>query len=150
MLLTTLTTVRARAFGTGWTPSEPVLAEYTSVLPTSTVTRYVAYDPASASQVIQLVTAPASGVKSYAIEEHLPPLVTPVAISGGGVWDATNFVVRWGPFQDGLARTLTNVVTGPAGTYLLTGTASLIWPMRSRRTIERVTSTPQRSQITPL
>ena len=32
----------------------------------------------------------------------------------------------------------------------LTGAASSIWPMRSRRTLERVTSTPQRSQTMPL
>jgi len=30
-----------------------------------------------------------------------------------------------------------------------TGTASSMCPMRSRRTLESVTSTPQRSQITP-
>ena len=32
----------------------------------------------------------------------------------------------------------------------LTGAASSMWPMRSRRTFARVTSTPQRSQILPL
>ncbi len=32
----------------------------------------------------------------------------------------------------------------------LTGAASSMWPMRSRRTFERVTSTPQRSQTMPL
>ena len=31
-----------------------------------------------------------------------------------------------------------------------TGAASLMWPMRSRRTLARVTSTPQRSQMMPL
>ena len=31
-----------------------------------------------------------------------------------------------------------------------TGTASSMWPMRSRRTRASVTSTPQRSQTTPL
>jgi hypothetical protein len=31
-----------------------------------------------------------------------------------------------------------------------TGAASSIWPMRSLRTLERVTSTPQRSQMMPL
>ena len=32
----------------------------------------------------------------------------------------------------------------------LTGTASSMWPMRSRRTRAKVTSTPQRSQTMPL
>ena len=32
----------------------------------------------------------------------------------------------------------------------LTGAARSMWPMRSRRTFERVTSTPQRSQTMPL
>ena len=32
----------------------------------------------------------------------------------------------------------------------LTGAASSMWPMRSRRTLEVVTSTPQRSQTIPL
>ena len=31
-----------------------------------------------------------------------------------------------------------------------TGASSWMWPMRSRRTLERVTSTPQRSQMMPL
>ena len=31
-----------------------------------------------------------------------------------------------------------------------TGAASSMWPIRSRRTFERVTSTPQRSQMMPL
>ena len=31
-----------------------------------------------------------------------------------------------------------------------TGAARSTWPMRSRRTFERVTSTPQRSQTMPL
>ena len=31
-----------------------------------------------------------------------------------------------------------------------TGAASSMWPMRSRRTFERVTSTPHRSQMMPL
>ena len=31
-----------------------------------------------------------------------------------------------------------------------TGAASSMWPMRSRRTLARVTSTPQRSQTIPL
>ena len=31
-----------------------------------------------------------------------------------------------------------------------TGAASSMWPIRSRRTFARVTSTPQRSQTTPL
>ena len=31
-----------------------------------------------------------------------------------------------------------------------TGTASSMWPMRSRRTRATVTSTPQRSQVMPL
>ena len=32
----------------------------------------------------------------------------------------------------------------------VTGAASSMWPMRSRRTLERVISTPQRSQMMPL
>jgi len=32
----------------------------------------------------------------------------------------------------------------------LTGDASLMWPMRSRRTLDRVTSTPHLSQMMPL
>ena len=31
-----------------------------------------------------------------------------------------------------------------------TGAASSMWPMRSRRTLDRVTSTPHRSQMMPL
>ena len=124
LIFSNTTTLRARAFASGWQPSEPVAMDFLSPWPTSTVTRQIDYNAATESQEVRLVALPASGVKSYAVEEKLPAAVVPIAISHGGVWDVMNNLVRWGPFQDGAARTFTNRYAGEEGTNYLRGMAS--------------------------
>jgi uncharacterized delta-60 repeat protein len=51
----------------------------------------------------------------YLVEEQVPAPFWPVNISHGGVFDPTNRVLRFGPFQDHTARTLSYVVQIPIG-----------------------------------
>jgi len=117
-------TLRARAFLTGWLPSDPVAADFSGAALASTVTRSVTTYTNASWQEIHLSAAPTADVTSYAVQEQLPLLVTPTNISANGIWDPQTGIIRWGPFQDGLPRILTNQVTGPAGSYTLQGTAS--------------------------
>ncbi len=47
---------------------------------------------------IGLTVAPASFVETYAVEEMVPVGWAPTDLSTGGVWDAANRKIKWGPF----------------------------------------------------
>lgn len=49
---------------------------------------------------------PAVNVLSHAVEDSVPPGLGVVKISHGGVFDARNGKVKWGPFYDSVSRTL--------------------------------------------
>jgi hypothetical protein len=62
------------------------------------------------------------------VEEVLPAGFSATNISADGIWDATNHVIIWGPFWDGLPRNLTYTLVPPpgfSGTATLTGQALL-------------------------
>jgi hypothetical protein len=122
--VTNPTTLRARAFLTGWLPSDTVSADFGGAGLASAVMRSITTYTNTSWQEILLTTAPTADITSYAVQEQLPLLLTPTNISANGVWDPQTGIIRWGPFQDGLPRILTNQVTGPAGSYTLQGTAS--------------------------
>jgi outer membrane protein assembly factor BamB len=73
---------------------------------------------------VVLQTASLTNVGYYAIEE-MPPAGWQVgALNEGGYYDGVNRVVRFGPYFDGLPRTLTYEVTPPAaavGAHQFTG-----------------------------
>lgn len=48
----------------------------------------------------------------YAIQETLPAGVARANIGQGGNWDSANLKVKWGPFFDDMARTLTYTACG--------------------------------------
>ena len=54
------------------------------------------------------------GLRTYAVEQFLPPGWTIVAV-GNGVWDSTNNKAKWGPFFDRANRDLLVTVVPPAG-----------------------------------
>ena len=56
------------------------------------------------------------------VEELLPAGFTPMNISAPGTWDATNHTIAWGPYWDGLARSLSYTLVPPSG---FSGTAAL-------------------------
>jgi hypothetical protein len=78
---------------------------------------------------------------AYAVEDQPPKGWTVTDASDGGVFDALNGKVKFGPYTDGQARALTYRVTPPVGTsgvYEFTGVASLdgkAYPIRGDRLI---------------
>jgi hypothetical protein len=64
---------------------------------------------------VTLTTTPANGISAYAVEENVPNGFAVNSITGGGDFDATNGRVKWGPFFDNQTRTLSYVLTPPAG-----------------------------------
>ncbi|MCX7047800.1 MAG: hypothetical protein NTX50_20235 [Candidatus Sumerlaeota bacterium] len=78
----------------------------------------------TATPRISIAVTPASGVSNYAVEDALPSGITPSVIDNSGTWDSVNRKVKWGPFFDATARTLSYTVSGLAGVYTFTGTAS--------------------------
>ena len=60
------------------------------------------------------LASPASQISAYAVEDTLPPDWTASDISDAGTFDAATGTVLWGPFFDGLQRSLTYQVTPPA------------------------------------
>lgn len=63
--------------------------------------------------VVQLRAEPRMGTTSYSVEEQPPDGWAVNSISDGGSYDSESGTVRFGPFNDGLARTLTYEVTPP-------------------------------------
>ena len=56
----------------------------------------------------------ASGLRTYAVEQIVPPGWALVSV-GGGVWDSTNNKAKWGPYFDRADRDLVVTVLPPAG-----------------------------------
>lgn len=74
----------------------------------------VDYTPGTAVTVSITVT-PASDAFSYVVEDQPPAGWTVSGITQGGLFDANNRKVKWGPFFDNTARTLAYQVTPPSG-----------------------------------
>jgi hypothetical protein len=77
---------------------------------------------------VSLVVVPPAGTPGYMVEEILPAGFSAINISADGTWDATNHVIMWGPFWDGLPRNLTYTLVPPlgfSGSATLTGQALL-------------------------
>lgn len=65
---------------------------------------------------VQVTATPPEGASSYALEEHLPSgWQIGTNIGNGGVYNAADNTVRFGPFLDAQARTLTYQALPPAG-----------------------------------
>ena len=124
LVFTNYTTLRARAFKTGLTPSDTVSAHYLDwpEPPGVSYQRTVRNDLPDAPLVTVTVSG-ASNVACFSIEERLPVLVQVTAISGEGVF--TNNSVRWGPFTNTPTTNVNYRVTGMAGTHQVDGSASV-------------------------
>jgi hypothetical protein len=71
------------------------------------------YNP-GVTMTVNLAVAPGAGVQVQAIEETPPTNWTVSAISHGGVFDTVTGKIKWGPFADAVARTLSFQITPPA------------------------------------
>jgi hypothetical protein len=115
----------AAANAIAWSGLPPAAARSTvrEGLGLSTVVRTIGAQ-GTESPDVSLAASPAMGTSAYAVEDTLEAGLTAVNISAGGAWDSANHKVKWGPFFDDSARTLTYEVTGPDGTYAVTGVGS--------------------------
>lgn len=74
-----------------------------------------------------IVVTPDIGTKNYAVEDMVPAGWVVNDISHSGLWVSGEKKVKWGPFFDHTARTLTFKATPPAGetgAKTFSGTAS--------------------------
>lgn len=74
----------------------------------------VVYTPL-APMAVSIFVQPASGARSYAMEDQCPAGWMVSAISEGGEFDAVQGLVKWGPFVDNRPRVLSYRATPPAG-----------------------------------
>jgi hypothetical protein len=95
----------------------------TPAIATSTVVRAVSNNGTPGPSVT-LDAAPDASVSVYALEDGVPIGLTPSNVNQNGSWDSVNRKVKWGPFFDSSARTLTYDLTGDDGTYTLSGLGS--------------------------
>jgi cytoskeletal protein RodZ len=95
---------------------------------------------------VTLIVTPPTTTSSYAVEDIPPTGWTVSNISNAGSWDAVNAEVKWGPFFDNTARTLSYTVTPPAtasGSYIFSGIASfdgVSVPVTGNQTISNMNS----------
>ena len=90
-----------------------------SALAVSTAERTIPdFQPGIAAQ-IRVAANPPGTAASYAIEEKPPRGWTVANISHDGVFDSDTGVIRWGVFFDATPRTLTYMLTPPAGVSCL-------------------------------
>ena len=123
---TNYTAIRARAFATGQTPSEPVSANYLTWddPPPVSYQRIVTNDLPDLPLVTVQITG-ASNVACFTIEERMPAMIQAANITGDAVWNPTNQTIRWGPYTNTPAVTVTYRVTGMPGTHQVDGAASV-------------------------
>jgi hypothetical protein len=72
---------------------------------------------------IRISATPGNDVRAYAVEDALPAGWTVSACSHNGELDATGHKVKWGPFLDRTARTLSYQATPPTDAAGLAGFA---------------------------
>jgi len=69
----------------------------------------------SPSPSVALALTTGAPLRSVVVEERLGPLVEPSNIGQGGVWSPDRRVIRWGPFANASAMTLTYQLSLPTG-----------------------------------
>ena len=64
---------------------------------------------------VSITITPDAGTQVYAVEDTTPLGWAVSNVNNSGAFDSTNRKVKWGPFFDNAARTLTYLVTPPSG-----------------------------------
>jgi hypothetical protein len=118
--------VRARAFADGLPPSAVSVAFYGPPLPPADLqfSRALSTSANGATEV-SLTVSPGATAHCFAVEESLPAGLFPSNITAGGVFTASNSVLRWGPFTTTGAQTLAYQAAGLAGDYQVHATWSV-------------------------
>jgi len=119
--------VRARAFADGLPPSAVSVAFYGPPLapPDLQFSRAVDTTSAPGTPSVSLTVIPGATAHCFAVEEWLPAGLMASNITAGGVFTASNSVLRWGPFVSAGTQTLAYQAAGLAGAYQVHATWSV-------------------------
>jgi hypothetical protein len=125
LTFSTKTTLRARAFRSGYLASDSALGEYNSPLTTNSLllARSIARD-GSFLPTVSVSAIPRGNLSCYTVTETVVPGLTPSGLSGDAAWNPVTGAINWGPYFDNQPRILTYNVTGPSGSYPLSGQGS--------------------------
>ena len=104
---------------TGSVTSQPATLTVNLIAGT-TIARQIARS--GTTYTVTIMVAPPTGTPAYLVEEIVPTGFVVGNISNLGVMDAPNSRVTWGPFWDGMPRTLVYTMESPAG---FSGTVAL-------------------------
>ncbi len=115
-------TVLAKVFAIGWTPSQCAVAYYAppAAPAKAQVTRSVNTSSSNAPVVTFSVT-PGTNAACSAVIDTLPPGLSAANISAGGHYLASNNAVLWGPFFGTNIQTLSYQAVGQPGSYPVQG-----------------------------
>ena len=122
---TNLTTLRVRAFLSGYDPSDSAVGYYQPAASATglTVTRSITNSPGYAP-LVKLTATPSGNVSAYTVVESVPYGITPFNISPTANWNVTDRTLKWGPFTNE-NRTLNYQVSGLGGTNVLGGSGTV-------------------------
>jgi hypothetical protein len=125
--LSNYTTLRARAFLSGWLPSDAALGYYGALTndagTSADVVRTIPANTNAAPQ-ITLTGTPHGGVRCYTVTETVPLGLTPSNLTQNPVWNPTDRTLKWGPFTNQTV-VMNYQVAGIAGTFACDGQGSV-------------------------
>ena len=123
--LETTAIVQARAFRPWSVASGPITVFYGDEQPaTGTGLGRTVSGNGTTSPLVQISVQPGATVKCYSVSEVVPAGLSPSQISAAGVFSAATRTIRWGPFLDAQARTVSYRLSGSDGSYELSGAGS--------------------------
>jgi hypothetical protein len=125
--LSNQTTLRVRAFLSGWLPSDAAVGNY-GALPNDagTAVAVVRTIPANTNTAPQVVlnTAPQGSVSAYTVTEQVPPGLVPTNLTQSAVWNAAARTLKWGPFANQAVQ-MSYQLVGAAGAFVCDGQESV-------------------------
>ncbi len=125
--LSSMTTLRARAFLTGWLPSDASRGYFGALTNDSgssaVVARTIPSNTNAAPQVT-LTAALQGNVRCYAVTETVPPGLSPSSFTQNAVWNSTSRTLKWGPFTNQTV-VMDYQLAGMAGTFTGEGQVSV-------------------------
>ena len=125
--LSGITTLRARAFLSGWLPSAAAVGYYGALTnDAGTSVDVVRTIPVNTNAVpqITLTTTPHGTVSSYTVTENVPRGLTPSNVTQNAVWNPANQTLKWGPFTN-QPVVMSYQVAGIAGAFVGDGQTSV-------------------------
>lgn len=124
--ITTISTIKARAFLPFSRPSDTVVQFYggKSVAEDALANRTL-LSTETGDPVVSLEVDPSELVQCTTYTEFLPEDLQATAISEGGFYNSSNHSIKWGPFFGSSVRTLTYTPIAEPGIYAVAGELSV-------------------------